>query len=135
MIAKEAHAFSEIKGAVDFVTYLQAHDEFELGFATGGWKETAEIKLRAVGIEPNQFVLSTSNDFIERENIVTAAVTACQALHSTEFDSITYFGDGVWDLHTTKALGHQFIGVDAKGSEVLKSTGAGRVIRDYAQGF
>ena len=48
-----------------------------------------------------------------------------------DFDSIFYFGDGLWDYKTTIELDIDFIGVDYHKNGKLINKGAKRVIQNY----
>jgi hypothetical protein len=51
----------------------------------------------------------------------------------TEFESITYFGDGLWDFKTTQVLEINFIGVDFKNNRGLTNFGAEKVIENFIE--
>ena len=50
----------------------------------------------------------------------------------SEFETVTYVGDGVWDLHASKKLGYHFIGIGSYNNEArLLQEGASFIINDY----
>ena len=53
--------------------------------------------------------------------------------HIKGFETITYFGDGLWDFKTTQKLEINFIGVDSKNNGYLKDNGAKQVIKDFIE--
>ena len=132
LLEKRMHEFTEINGALDFIRFLSEKNDIELGFATGGWKETAELKCTSIGLNLNDFIFKSSNDHFDRANIIQQVATTASNKHSNRFDSITYFGDGLWDYKTTQQLGIDFIGVDVKNNDRLKNAGALNVLSDYS---
>ena len=42
-------------GARAFIERLTSHPTVSVAVATGGWRETAEMKLRAIGLDPGSF--------------------------------------------------------------------------------
>lgn len=90
--------------------------------ASGAWPGSAQIKLRASGLDvtdiPYCFSMAHADRRpLMREEIITTAarrfVEQQQAQHSNaDTDlSIVYIGDGVWDARAAKALGIGFLGV------------------------
>ena len=51
-VAARGGVIPEIPGAMQFVSRLRKHPSVRVAVATGGWKETALIKLRAIGLDP-----------------------------------------------------------------------------------
>jgi phosphoglycolate phosphatase-like HAD superfamily hydrolase len=50
----------------------------------------------------------------------------------TEFESVTYIGDGLWDCTAAAGLGWRFIGIATGEQEkLLKERGATNVLRSY----
>ncbi len=107
--AQGALAVREIPGARRLVETLEATPGVRVAIATGGWRPTAEIKLRAIGIEPAGRVVATADDALARTAIMRLA--AAQALGATVPLRRTYFGDAEWDRRASRALGYDFVGV------------------------
>lgn len=99
--------FSEKAGASAFVEKLELMG-FNLGIATGNWREPARIKLRALGLERLMLQAATSTEARARRDILQLA-----ALGTANFELSTkwYIGDGPWDMECAKALEFKFIGV------------------------
>ena len=53
--------FTEIEGALSFIKQLSEFQVFQIGFATGGWKETAELKCAAIGFDISEYIFKSSN--------------------------------------------------------------------------
>ena len=77
--------------------------------ATGGWQETARLKLRLVGIDAERLAFASSSDALARTEIMRLA--ARRAMQGTAFSRATYFGDGPWDRRASEQLGYDFIAV------------------------
>ena len=106
----EAHVshhgpFIEVPGAREFVASLRESEYHEVAIATGGWRTSAMLKLESAGFEVGGIPIATSDDHWERTGIMRHALTQLGA----EFDSVTYYGDGVWDQEASSALGWQFV--------------------------
>jgi FMN phosphatase YigB (HAD superfamily) len=99
--------FAEMPGANDMLSSLRESPEHAVALATGGWRQSAELKLRSVGIDFSGIPLATSNDHHERTAIMEIALSRL----GSGFDSITYFGDGPWDRDACLALGWGFVAV------------------------
>lgn len=125
--------FQEIKGASSFFNQLKKRNDIALGIATGGWEETALIKLNAIGISINDYPFSNSNYFKTREEITLNCIRQAEKKYQHRFEDIIYFGDGKWDYLTCKKLGIQFIGIDNVGNGKLKSWGSKIVFQDFTQ--
>lgn len=99
--------FVEIPGARDLLNSLRASTEHAVGIATGGWRESAVLKLKSAGLEFTDVPLATANDHHERTGIMELALTRL----GNHFDSVTYYGDGPWDRDACRALGWEFVAV------------------------
>ena len=99
----------EIPGARAFVNRLIAHPKVCVAVATGGWRETAAMKLRAIGLDPETLTLSSGSDAISRVEIMQIA--AQRALAGRPADRETYFGDGPWDRDASRQMDWDFIGI------------------------
>lgn len=123
-----------IEKALDFIELISNHPNFEIGFATGGWKETAKLKCSSVGLNLRDFIFKSSNDHYNRAKIIELVIKEALNKHNIKaFESITYFGDGLWDFETTRTLGIDFIGVDYKTKGTLTNKGIKHVIKDFTE--
>ena len=98
------------EGAIHIIDKLTAADDYEVGFATGGWRHTAEMKLQHTGFNLRNIVLTSSDDGDER----TTIMKKCLSLLGNCFHHIVYIGDAEWDVQATQELGWHFIGVGAR---------------------
>lgn len=98
------------KGAIHLIDKLFTSDGYEVGFATGGWRHTAKMKLRHAGFNLKNTILTSSDDGDER--VVIMKKCLLQLGHC--FQRVVYIGDAEWDMQATKTLGWHFIGVGAR---------------------
>ena len=99
----------EIEGAKRLVERLLALPGVRVAVATGGWQETARLKLRLVGIDPERLAFASSSDARARTEIMQLA--ARRAMQGATHSRATYFGDGPWDRRASEQLGYDFIAV------------------------
>jgi beta-phosphoglucomutase-like phosphatase (HAD superfamily) len=109
---EEHGSFPEVPGAKSFLQRIDQSTDHRFAIATGGWRESARMKLFAANLPFENVPLATSDDAVGRTDIML------HALHSLggAFDSITYYGDGEWDRAASEQLDWGFVGVgDAIG--------------------
>ncbi len=100
------HGVRPIPGAAEFLIHLQKAKDVTLALATGGWAETARMKLEAAGLAAEQIPLASASDHYDRVEIMK---TAEQKAGGTCYHTRTYFGDGVWDRTAASYLGYGFV--------------------------
>lgn len=98
------------EGAIHLINKLIAADGYEVGFATGGWRHTAKMKLQYAGFNLKDTVLTSSDDGDARVTIMEK----CLLTLGNNFDRIVYTGDAEWDLQATQKLEWHFIGIGAR---------------------
>ncbi|MBT8084616.1 MAG: HAD hydrolase-like protein [Woeseia sp.] len=109
LLSLESHVaehgpFREIAGARDALDRLRRSKQHAVALATGCWRRSAELKLRTAGFSFDDMPLATADDAMERTNIMRHALGSLRGC----FDSITYFGDGIWDQEACRDLGWHF---------------------------
>lgn len=99
--------------------------------ATGGWRPSAELKLKAAEIPMTGIPLATASEANRRVDIIRRALSA--AAKGADVSEIVYVGDGVWDIRACRELGIGFIGRGV-GEDVsrLRALGAQVVLPDFA---
>jgi hypothetical protein len=102
-----AGPFLEVPGARDFVSRSLENNQCFVAYATGAWRESALVKLMSAGFPVDGIRLSTSSEFEDRVSIMRAAIDAMPQKPET----ITYYGDGLWDRVASRELGWQFVAV------------------------
>ena len=102
--------YAQIPGALKYLNDLLRRPDVRVAYATGGWRATATHKLAQSGFPLDGIPLASANDFHERTRIMQHAL----ALLPGPFESITYFGDGLWDRTAATHLGWHFVPVGLK---------------------
>lgn len=95
-----------VPGAIRFLRRLRKIDNLSLSIATGGWYESAKLKLDSAGIDVSGLAVATSSDHFSRTEIMKIAQSRATG------DKIlqpTYFGDGEWDRQACARLGFNFV--------------------------
>lgn len=105
-IAIQTEPLREVAGANQFIQHLQTLDNARVSLATGGWYESAIIKLRAAGIDCTGLAFASSNDHFARIEIMKIAAFR-SGVHVTE--PVIYFGDGAWDKKACENLGYDLV--------------------------
>jgi phosphoglycolate phosphatase-like HAD superfamily hydrolase len=105
------NAIDEISGASSFIQKLRSLEHVTISFATGGWYESAALKLQSAGIDFSDIPIASSNDHYSRIEIMKIAETKAVSDANLSF---TYFGDGSWDLNACEELGVNFVLVGEK---------------------
>jgi phosphoglycolate phosphatase-like HAD superfamily hydrolase len=104
-----ASVLREIRGATALLQELRARPNVRLAIATGGWAETAMMKLAAIGVSLDGIGFASSSDAHQRTKIMELA--AERALRGVEPATRTYLGDGAWDQRASAELGYRFIAI------------------------
>ncbi|WP_240001394.1 HAD family hydrolase [Photobacterium kishitanii] len=99
--AIEVSPAKEVLGAKNFVSHLLDSDKYVVSIATGGWGETARIKLESAGFNVEKLEITSSNDHFSRIKIMQLAKSK---MNQTGDYPITYFGDAEWDLKACEQL-------------------------------
>ncbi|HHE0351011.1 TPA: HAD hydrolase-like protein [Vibrio parahaemolyticus] len=97
----KASPAQEVFGAKKFVSYLLDSDKYVVSIATGGWGETAKIKLESAGFETEKLDIMSANDHYSRIKIMELAKSAVNQIGDYP---VTYFGDAEWDLRACEEL-------------------------------
>ncbi len=101
----------EIPGAASFLALLDSMDDVVVSFATGGWYESAVLKLRSAGIDFSGIPIASANDHFARTEIMIIADSRATGNRELPW---TYFGDGAWDKKACEQLGINFVLVGDK---------------------
>lgn len=131
------HRCRPVAGGPETVRRLLAEPGLAVAFATGGWSETARLKLRQAGYELGNAAFASADDSPVRSEIMKIAERRARAVHGVDaFETITYVGDGLWDATASAELGWRFVGVGS-GEQAgrLRAAGAHAVIADYREDF
>ena len=96
-----------IPGALEFFEQVRLDQDTRVAIATGGWRESAQLKLETAGFTLDGVPLLSSNDAMARTDIMRLAQRHCGAGDGP----VTYFGDAEWDRRACDALGWNFVPV------------------------
>ena len=131
---KDSSLFAEIVGASAALRRLNREPQWRVAIASGGWRVSATLKLKAAGIEVDDFPAAFADDGFSREEILRSAVRKARLLYGqSHFARIVSVGDGIWDVRTARNLRFPFLGIGTgDGEEKLRRFGATHVIRDFA---
>ena len=125
-----------VTGSHEILEWINDQPRFCVAVATGGWSESARMKLAHAGLKVADTIFASSDDAMSRKGIMQIAeARACSAYSVHKFDSITYVGDAVWDLNAAQACNYSFIGIgvgDAAGQ--LLHAGVDSLIPSFAVG-
>jgi len=111
-IVSQPKELAPIPGAPELIRVLRSRVEVVIALATGGWLETAEMKLRSAGIEFEGLPFATSSEATARTEIMRLAEQ--QAGVFGRFTRRTYFGDAPWDKKASADLGYDFVAVGGR---------------------
>lgn len=89
-----------VAGAKSFLEKLENNKEYLVSYATGGWRETALMKLTSAGIDIKNNVLTSANDHFSRERLMELSA---EASGTSNLSQVTYFGDAEWDIRACEA--------------------------------
>jgi beta-phosphoglucomutase-like phosphatase (HAD superfamily) len=133
--AQNSEGFELIAGVEIVLSELAGRKNFGIALATGGWKISAEWKLKAAKLDFQFHAAAFADDDISRESIMECAQQrALKHYRQVGFDSVIYVGDGVWDVRASKNLGYRFVGIGGETrAERLRSAGAKIVLQDYLE--
>jgi phosphoglycolate phosphatase-like HAD superfamily hydrolase len=123
-----------IPGVRGLFNELSEERDIALAIATGCYFRSASLKFTHANLPFHHLPISTSNDSAIRTDILqNAYFKAKRSYDVKDFDTITYIGDGPWDLQAVRKLDWNFIGISSNFSEAhLRELGAERIIKDYS---
>ena len=138
MLSEQYHSdsssFTEIAGASVALNRLKRESDWAVAIATGCWRESALLKLRAAKIDIDGIPAAYAEDGLSREEILQAAVSqSLEQYRLSSFAKIVSIGDGLWDVRTARRLNFAFLGVGCgESAAMLHQAGAKHVIEDFA---
>lgn len=126
--------FLPIPGAIELIQQLAGIENCGVAIATGSWKESAYMKMAAAGFHAENLPLASSDDSHRRHEIMAAALQRAEAFYKVRaFETVTYVGDGMWDLHASRQLGYHFIGIGFNNNRArMLAEGASQVLADFS---
>ena len=130
----DSSSFAEIADASIVLDRLNRESEWVVAIATGCWRESALLKLKAAKIDVGTIPAAYAEDGLSREEILEAAVSkSLEHYQESGFEKIVSIGDGLWDVRTARHLNYAFLGIGSGESAlILRQAGAKHVIEDFA---
>ncbi len=130
----QASNFDEIAGASRALDRLKRAPEWAVAIATGCWRESALLKLKAATIDVDGVPAAYAEDGLSREEILESAVSQSMEQYGvSSFEKIVSIGDGLWDVRTARRLGFSFLGIGSGPSAAaLHQAGARYVAEDFS---
>src|SRR6266576_3165845 len=132
--SRDSSLFAEISGASRALIRLNEEPEWAVALATGCWRVSAELKLKAAGIESEHLPAAFAEDGLSRETILQTAILRAQRSYSqSHFERIVGVGDALWDVQAAANLGIPFVGVGKEDRGLrLRQAGATHVLEGYS---
>ncbi len=126
--------FAPLAGALDLICTLKTINNCSFAIATGCWKKSAHFKLSTAGFDVVNLPMASSDDSYHREEIMAMAYERARDFYGVnEFETITYVGDGLWDLKASQKMGYHFIGISSGNRGVaLRLEGASYILKDFS---
>jgi len=130
----DSSSFAEIPGAAVALKMLQQDSDWAVAIATGCWRESALLKLKAANIDPQDIPAAYAEDGLSREHILKTAVSRALVQSGVSgFERIVSLGDGQWDVRTARRLDFAFLGIGGgERATSLRQAGARHVIEDFS---
>ena len=127
-------SFAEIAGASMALNTLKRDSDWAVAIATGCWRESALMKLKAAKIDTDGIPAAYAEDGLSREDILKAAVAqSLEHYRVRSFGKIVSIGDGLWDVRAAGRLHFAFLGVGCgEAAARLRRAGAKHVIEDFS---
>ena len=114
------------------LSLLRKASQLAVALATGGLRISAELKLKRADLRLGDLPFATSDDAVSREDILRIAAERAAKKYRAQFASITFVGDGIWDVRAARERAWRFIGIGAgEQARRLRQAGASIVIPDY----
>jgi phosphoglycolate phosphatase-like HAD superfamily hydrolase len=122
------NSFPAVGGVIELLEEIQSRN-IPLAIATGDWRPSITLKLKAAKIPYENLPIVTSSEHYHRHECIAKAIQEAEG----SLDNAIYVGDGVWDLKATQKLGIHFIGCGTR-RERLRQAGAKHVLESFEQG-
>ena len=130
----DSSSFTEVTGASVALSRLKRESDWSVAIATGSWRESALLKLKAAKIDVDGIPAAFAEDGLSREEILLSAVSqSLKQYRLSSFAKTVSIGDGLWDVRTARRLNFAFLGVGfGETAGTLDRAGAKHVIEDFA---
>jgi phosphoglycolate phosphatase-like HAD superfamily hydrolase len=112
--ASSQSPFAPVAGADRLLSRLAQGDSHRVSLATGGWGDSARLKMASAGLCYDDYPAASSDDALDRESIIRLSMRRAAERYGGFSDAV-YIGDGVWDARACRSIGIPFIGVATNG--------------------
>ena len=134
LAASSQSPFTPVAGADRVLSRLASSGSHRVSLATGGWRDSARLKMASAGMCFDDHPAASADDALERESIMEISRQRAREWYGEPFAGTVYVGDGVWDARACRALGIPFIGIGSGlRAARLASEGAVRVFQDFSE--
>ncbi|NJM77322.1 MAG: HAD hydrolase-like protein [Acaryochloridaceae cyanobacterium RU_4_10] len=131
-LTSRADQIKEVPGASVMLAKLGETEGYAIAYAGGAWNNSALLKLQSAHLPYQDIPHAFSDDALDRASIAQIARSRAEKTYGCQFDTVTYIGDGVWDVWTAQKLGFEFIGITCCSNEsALLAQGAVSLLSDY----
>ena len=129
---KDTNCFQEVPGAINLIDYLRNNPKLFIGIATGGFGDSAFLKLSRVGFQLDNIPIAHNDDHKSKYLIIKSLIKRILDNKGLKnFDKIIYIGDREYDYRTANELNIDFIGVDFKKNGKLEKVGVKKIINNF----
>src|SRR5438045_4947981 len=127
--ASSQSPFAPVAGANTLLSRLAQGGSHRVSLATGGWRDSARLKMASAGMCFDDHPTATVDDALDREAIMALFKQRAAERYGESFACTVYVGDGVWDARACRRVGIPFIGIGT-GSRAtrLSAEGGGCVV-------
>jgi phosphoglycolate phosphatase-like HAD superfamily hydrolase len=109
--ASSQSPFAPVAGADRLLSRLAQGDSHRVSLATGGWRDSARLKMSSAGMCFDDHPAASADDALDRESIMRLSKQRAAERYGESFACIVYVGDGVWDARACRSVGIPFIGI------------------------
>ena len=118
--------FAPVAGARRLLSRLAQGGSHRASLATGGWRDSARLKMASAGMCFDAHPAATADDALDRESIMRLSMQRAAERYGESFACTVYVGDGVWDARACRSVGIPFIGIGT-GSRAARLSAEGAV--------
>jgi phosphoglycolate phosphatase-like HAD superfamily hydrolase len=124
--ASSQSPFAPVAGADRLVSRLVQGGLHRVSLATGGWRDSARLKMACAGMCFDDYPAASADDALDRESIIRLSKQRAAERYRESFACTVYVGDGVWDARACRRVGVPFIGIGS-GSRATRLSAEGAV--------
>jgi len=125
--------FAPVAGADGLLSRLTLGGSYRVSLATGGWRDSARLKMASAGMCFDDHPAASADDALERQSIMRLSGQRAAERYGDSCACTVYVGDGVWDARACRRVGIPFIGIGTGSRATRLSTeGAVCVFPDFS---